>query len=115
MENNAFWGSCLVLSANLIAAVSQLFLKIAAGKNYKTWWRSYINPLVIIAYGMFFGTTILNVFALRHIPLALSAALGASGQIFVPAVSAIFLKEKISRKRLIGMLIIVVGIVVFSI
>lgn len=115
MTNHIIIGSILVLGANLIAAVSQLLLKLAAKKDYPVWWRSYLNPLVITAYGMFFGTTILNVFALRHIPLTLSAALGASGQIFVPAVSALFLKERISRKRLLGMAIIVIGIIVFSV
>lgn len=114
MTHEVMIGSCFVLGANLVAAVSQLLLKLAARKNYPVWWRSYINPLVITAYGMFFGTTIMNVFALRYIPLTLSAALGASGQIFVPAVSALFLKEHISKRRLLGMFIIVAGIVLFS-
>lgn len=112
--SNFLIGCCLALSAHLIAAISQIFLKIAAGKEYSVWWRSYINPLVIIAYGFFFGTTLINVFALRYIPLSFSAGLGASGQIFVPVLSMLFLKEKISRKRQLGMLIIVIGIIIFS-
>ena len=114
MQNNYLLGVGLALLAHMIAAVSQLFLKISAGRTYKVWWRSYLNVLVIVAYGMFFGTTVINVFALRHIPMSLAAALGATGQIFVPAVSAIFLKEKINRKKLLGMITIIIGILVFS-
>ena len=114
MQNDYFWGISLALLAHIIAAFSQLFLKISARRTYKAWWRSYLNFLVITAYAMFFGTTIINVFALKRIPMTLATALGATGQIFVPVVSAIFLKEKITRERLVGMLMIVVGIIVFS-
>lgn len=114
MGNNMIWGSCLVLAANGVAALSQLLLKIAAKKNYPTWWRSYLNILVLSAYAMFFGTTFLNAIAMRFISLSLTAALAASGQIWVPLVSHVFLKEKISKRMLKGMALIVFGIVVFS-
>lgn len=114
MNEKIIIGISLVLCSNIVAAVSQLLLKKAAGKTYSVWWRSYINPYVITAYAMLFATTILGVFALRYIPLTLSAAFAASGQIFVPVLSFLVLHEKISKKKCLGMLLIVVGIVVFS-
>ena len=114
MESKVLIGVGLALCSNLVAAVSQIFLKKAAGKSYDVWWRAYLNPLVMTAYAMFFGTTVFSVFALRYIPLSLSAALGASGQIFVPVLSVLCLHEKISRRRCMGMLMIIVGIIVFS-
>ena len=114
MGSEFILGVGLSLLAQLVASTSQLLLKISAGKTYKVWWRSYLNILVIAAYGMFFGTTIINVFALKYIPLTLSAALGAAGQIFVAIFSVVFLKEKIGKKKLLGLALIVLGIIIFS-
>lgn len=108
-------GVGMILLSTFIAAISQVMLKLSARKDYSVRWREYINPLVISAYSLFVVTTILSVFAHRYIPMTLCAALAVSGQIFVPCMSYLFLKEKISRRRLMGMSIIVVGILIFSI
>lgn len=114
MNENTLIGIALILCSNLVAGISQILLKKSAEKTYKVWWRSYVNPYVIIGYGLLFGTTILGVLALRFIPLTLSAALAASGQVIVPVLSYFVLHEKISKKRWIGMALIVIGIIVFS-
>ena len=114
MEFKILVGVGLVLCSNLVAAISQILLKKAAKRSYSVWWRSYINPFVIIAYSLFILTTIFSVFALRFIPLSLSTVLSVSGQIFVSALSWVCLGEKISRRRCQGMLIIILGIIIFS-
>jgi len=114
MGNKMLVGISLVLLSQVIAATSQILLKKAAKVKYSVWWRSYLNPFVICGYFLLLVTTVITIFALKCIPLSLSAALGASGQIIVPLFSRIFLGEKISRKRLVGMMIIVLGIVIFS-
>ncbi len=113
-NTNILIGVSLILCSNVVAGISQILLKKSAGRTYSSWLRSYLNPYVITSYGLLFGTTILGVLALRYIPLVLSAAFAASGQIIVPLLSYIFLKEKICKKRLIGMAIIVIGIFIFS-
>jgi len=115
MMNEFFAGCALVLASALISAFSQLLLKLAARKNYNVWWRSYLNGLVIAAYGMFFGTTLFNAIAMRFIPLSLAAALESSSQIFVAFISVVFLKEKLSKRKLAGLTLIVLGIILFSI
>lgn len=114
MSPETITGIGLVLCSNAVAAVSQILLKKAAKKTYPVWWRSYVNAYVITAYSMFVMTTVFSVLALRYIPLSLSAAFAASGQIFVPVLSRLFLREKISRRRGLGMLTIVLGIIIFS-
>lgn len=108
-------GCALVLASNLIAAFSQVLLKQSSKKNYPTRLRSYMNPLVISAYALFFVTTLGIVSAVRFIPLTLCVALDASGQIFVPVMSRVFLHERISRRRWAGMAAIVLGIIIFSV
>lgn len=114
MTSNTLIGAALELIALFISAVSQILLKLSARKTYGSAWREYINPLVITAYGMYVATTILSVFALRFIPLTLRAALGTSGQIIVPVMSYLILHEKISKRKFLGMCVIVIGIIIFA-
>ena len=107
-------GIGLALSSNLLAALSQVLLKTSAKRVQKTRLQEYVNIRVFLAYSAFFLTTLLGVIALRWIPLSLSAALGASGQIFVPMLSRYVLGESISPKQKAGMVLICLGIVVFS-
>ena len=115
MGNNTWIGIGMILVSNVIAGFSQILLKKATKIEYTVWWKAYINPKVISGYMMLLGTTVFGVLALRFIPLSVSAAFAASGQIIVPGLSAIFLKEKLTKKKVMGMAIIVVGIVIFSI
>lgn len=105
----------MILFSSLLTAISQIILKKASKVKYETWWRAYVNLPVIAAYVILFGTTISTVLALRFIPLSLSSALGASTQIFVAILSRLLLNEKIGKKRCIGTMIIVAGIIIYSI
>lgn len=106
--------SLIMVSGSLIASVSQIMLKKSAKKQYPNKLREYLNPLVIIAYLMFFGTTFISMYALKVVPLSMSPILEASGYIFVAIFSYIFLKEKMSKKQLLGMALIIAGIMVYS-
>lgn len=107
-------GILLVLGSNFLAGLSQILLKRSAGQAHTSRTQEYINWGVIGAYGIFFFTTVLSLVALRWIPLSLCAALGASGQVFVPLLSRWMLKEHISRKKALGMAVIVLGLVIYA-
>lgn len=104
-------GVLIYLITPLLSAVSQLMLKKAADNPQYAGLRAYLNWQVILAYGLFFGCMLLNVVALRTLDLTIASVLEASGYIYVMALSFCFLKEKISRRRLIGNIVIIVGIV----
>lgn len=106
--------SCIMVMGTLISAVSQIMLKKSAKKQYSSKLKEYLNPLVIIAYGLFFGTTFISMYALKAVPLSMAPILEASGYIFVAILSYIFLKEKMTKKQLLGMGLILVGIAVYS-
>lgn len=103
-----------MLISVLISSVSQIMLKKSAEKTYPSKLKEYLNPLVITAYVLFFGTTFISLYALKVVPLSMAPVLEASGYIFVAVLSFIFLKEKLTRKQLIGMALIIIGIVVYS-
>lgn len=105
---------CVLLFSVFISSVSQILLKKAADKKYKNPLMEYINPLVAIAYVMFFGSIFLTMFALKKLPLSMSPILESTGYLFVSVLGYIFLKEKFGKKKIAGLLLILVGIAVFS-
>ena len=106
--------SLIMVSGSLIASVSQIMLKKSAQKQYPSKLKEYLNPLVIIAYILFFGTTFISMYALKVVPLSMGPILEASGYIFVAVFSYIFLKERMAKKQLFGMALIIIGIVFYS-
>lgn len=110
---NYLLGTVLILLATFIAAFSQIMLKKSAQQKHHNQVTEYINPLVIGGYTMLLGTTLISVLALRFIPISLAAALDSTGQIFVPVLSLLILKEHINRQKLLGMVIILIGLIVY--
>lgn len=52
--------------------------------------------------------------AYKYVPLSMGPVLESSGYIFVTILGVLVLKEKISKRKLLGMTVIIIGIVVFS-
>lgn len=97
-----------------IAAFSQLLLKQAANREYSSILRQYLNPRVIIAYGMLFLSTIASLIAFRVVPLSYAPVADACGQIFTVTLSVLVLKEKLTIKKVIGLFIILAGILIIA-
>lgn len=106
--------SCIMVGGTLISSFSQIMLKKSSQKTYSSKIKEYLNPLVIIAYGLFFGCTLMSLYALKVVPLSMSPILEASGYIFVAVLSYIFFKEKLTKRQLLGMALIIIGIVVYT-
>ena len=97
-----------------ISSVSQIILKKAAQKEYPNKIREYLNARVIFAYIIFFGATLCSIWAYKVIPLSLGPILESSGYLFVALLSWLFLKEKITKKKMLGLSIIIIGIIIYS-
>lgn len=101
----------IYLITPLLAAVSQLILKkVAVNPAYKG-LRFYLNLPAVFAYGLFFGCMLLNILALGELDLSVAGVLEASGYLYVLILSHLFLKEKITRRKLLGNALIIAGIV----
>lgn len=114
MLNNGFFCSCLLLTGVFISAVSQVMLKKASMKQYKSAIYEYLNPLVIFAYVLFFGTTFLSVLAYRGIPLSMGPVLESTSYLYVTFFGVVIFKEKITRKKILGLALIISGIIVYT-
>ncbi len=98
----------------LISSVAQVMLKAEADKKHESRLKEYLNPMVITAYGIFFLSTFLTMYALKYVPLTYSPIIEPLSYIFVPVIGVLVLKEKISRRRVLGIAVMLVGIAVFS-
>jgi len=107
--------SMIMIFSVFISSISQIILKKSASKIYDNHLKEYLNPYVITAYFIFFASTFITIYALKYVPLSMGPILESSGYIFIVVLSRMFLKEKISKRKLIGMAIILTGIIVFSI
>lgn len=103
----------LFVLALAVAAFGQIALKKGAMRGYAS-WRQYVNPYVGTGYLLLVVSMGLVLIAYREVPLKEGPVLESLGFVFVPALSRLFFKERISASRLWGFLLILAGIAVFS-
>lgn len=115
MNKGQFMYAGILLLGVFVSAISQVMLKKAAMREYPSKIREYLNPLVIFAYILFVGTTLLSVFAYRGIPLSMGPVLEATSYIYVTIFGVTIFKEKLNAKKCIALLCIIGGIIVYSV
>ncbi len=97
----------------LVSVLSQVLLKSSAISKKENIVKEYINLKVICAYSMFFLCTIFAVICYRYIPLSWGAVFESLAYIYIPIISYFIFNEKISSKKILGMGLIIVGMIVF--
>ena len=107
------YAGVLLLSV-LISAISQVMLKKSALKTYDDPIKEYLNPLVIFAYVLFVGTTLLSVIAYKGIPLSLGPVLESTAYIYVTLFGVLIFKERMTKGKVGALVLIIAGIVVYS-
>lgn len=98
-----------------ISAISQVLLKREALKAHDSIIKEYLNPSVAFAYVLFFAATLMSIFAYKAIPLSLGPILEATSYIYVVAFGALFFKERITKKKVGALALIILGIIVYSV
>lgn len=114
MSNTVLTYAALNLLGVFISAVSQVLLKKSANKEYGSAIKEYLNPLVIIAYSMFVLSTLLSVFAYKGIPLSMGPILDATGYIYVTIFGVTIFHERLNKKKLIALALIIGGIAIYA-
>lgn len=100
----------------LLAAGAQMLLKQGTKKEYSSFWRQYINPWVIGGYAIMGGTLLLNVFCMsRGVLVKELGGIESLSYLFVPCLSWLFFKERITWRKVGAIVVIMLGVVVFFI
>lgn len=106
--------SIILLFSVLISSISQIILKKSANKNYESIIKEYMNLYVLTGYALLFLSTILTIFALKGLPYKSVPIIETIGYIYILLLSRLLLKEKITKKMIIGNVIIISGVIVFN-
>ena len=106
--------SLISIAGVFVSSISQIMLKKSAEKKYDSKLKEYLNPLVIIAYGLFFSCTLVSLYTLKVVPLSMSPVLEASGYIFVAVLSFFCCGERLTKKQIAGMVVILTGLAVYA-
>ncbi len=114
MNEIQWFGILLFLFSVFISSCSQIILKKSAQVTYEHWIREYLNVRVISAYTIFLLSSFLTMYAYKYVPLSLGPMLEACGYIFVTVLGVCILKEKVGKRKLAGMALIMAGITVVS-
>lgn len=104
----------LMFAVTFFTAISQVLLKQSAEKKHKSWIFEYLNWRVITAYGISFSVLLLNTYAYTKVDMKYGAVIDTFSYVFVMVLSYLILKEKFTKGQLIGNLIIITGVMVYT-
>lgn len=104
----------IVIIGILACSLSQILLKKSAQKSHKNWLLSILNWRVITAYSVIFTSLLINIMAMKHgVKLKEIPILESLSYIFVPTWSYFILNERISKRTIICIALIIIGITIF--
>ncbi len=114
MSDALLFYSAILLLGTFISAISQVILKKASLKAYPSKVKEYLNFPVISAYAIFFLATLLSIVAYKVVPLSFGPILEATSYIYVTAFGVLFFKEKVTKKKIIALGLILAGIAIYA-
>ena len=101
-----------MLGGTFFTAVSQILLKQSSNIKYENKIREYLNFRVILSYGMFFLILLLNTWCYTKVEMRYGPVIDTAAYVFVLLLSR--LKEKITKGKILGNLIIITGILIYT-
>lgn len=114
MNDKVVFYASFILIGTFISSAAQVLLKKAAMKEHCSVKDEYLNKNVIIAYITFVLATFLSIYAYKGIPLSMGAVLESTNYLYITIFGAYFFQEKISLQKIVALVLIIVGIVVYS-
>lgn len=98
----------------LITAVSQIMLKFSANKKYKHIIFEYLNPNVILSYVGYVLVLVINVIIYTRIDYRFGVVINSLSTVLIMTMSKLLLKETMTKKKIIGNALIILGIACFT-
>ncbi|HKM03979.1 MAG TPA: EamA family transporter [Lachnospiraceae bacterium] len=104
----------ILLGSVLMASFSQILLKKSALIKYKSMLKEYVNPYVIIGYGMLFGSMLATIIAYSKLEYKNGPMIESLGFVLVMFLSFLIFKERLTKRKVMGSLLIITGIMIFN-
>lgn len=104
----------VAILSGVFSAFSQVLLKKSSNAEHRTRLNEYLNLYVISGYALVFLCMVLMIYAYKGLPFKYGAVMESLVYLYVMVLGKFFLNEEITRKRILGNLFIVCGVIVFS-
>ncbi len=111
MEWNLYFG--LYICSVTLAAVSQILLKKSALKKHDGFLKEYLNPYVIGGYMLTGISMLLTILAFRGLEYKNGPIIESLGLVLVMLFGIFIFREKLTKKKCIGTVLILAGIFVY--
>ena len=105
----------ILFAATFFSAGSQILLKQSAKREYPSWIYEYLNWRVITAYAIYFAVLFANTYAYTKVDMRFGPVIDTFTYVFVMLLSFLLLREKFTKGQLIGNLIIIAGVLIYTI
>lgn len=104
----------IVILSVFLAACAQMLLKQGTRQQHAVWWRQYMNGWVIGGYVIMFGTMVMNIFAMsKGVQIKELSIIESMSYLFVPVLSFVIFKEKLTWRKISAIAIIIIGVIIF--
>ena len=104
----------IMLVSGFLSSFSQILLKKSALIERDSVIKEYLNPYVVGGYGLTAFCMILTMVGYRGVPFKYGAALESLTYLYIMVFSKLLLGEKVTKRKIAGNLIIVFGVILFS-
>lgn len=102
----------ILLIMTLIGSIASLFLKKASGSE--SFLKMLLNINLYLGGGLYVLSAVLNIYILRYLDYSVVLPLTAITYIWTMILSYLILKEKITVKKVLGTMLIIVGAIMIS-
>lgn len=112
--NSAVFCYAIAFVAVFLATAGQILLKRSANDTVgrEGFWRKFFNLRVISSYGLLFLSLFCNQIALRQVPMTVLPCITATSFIWVFLFGFCILRERPTKRKIIGVAIILLGIAI---
>jgi len=104
----------LILVVIVFTSIAHLLLKKGSAPEQDTKLAMYTNPYSLAAYAIFAMVAFVSIYAMKGFDLKVFFALNSLTYICIPVLSFIFLRESCTRNKLIGIIVISLGVIIFN-
>jgi uncharacterized membrane protein len=102
------------LAGVVFAAIAQVLMKKGAmRRRHDAILSSFVDRYTLAGYALMLSSTVTSTIALRALPLKLTVSLLPLGYVLVVLLSRLFLAEQLRPRQWLGMLILLIGIILF--
>ena len=104
----------LVLTIIILTSVGQIFLKIGSAYGNNSLIKILTHPASLLGYLTFAIVAYLSIEAIKEMELKVFFAVTSLTYVIVLFFSYLFLHEKITKNKILGVILITFGVIIFN-